>query len=576
MFDLGAIPISSDAPGGTSVSDDVRYDRLQEYFSGLEDVPWDDVVVLASGLLKECGKDLKVAAQLGVALSEERGLPGLLDAYACWRGLLSEEIWPHVQPKRTRGQANAISWFFERVGDNVRGAYPSAEDIDTLKELRASAKEVEALIDERMGEKAPQVGSVSRLFKDHLEQLELDMAAAGDGDTAEDSAAETEGAGENEAGSESEEDTDRDEKAATKAATKAEAGATKSSKKKAKKATSAGKATAGIAAAPAKPVDIPDVPGDGASLKEGEKAFGKLTVPVLQTLENIRRGAPDRPAPYLLAREWVWALASTPVAKDGKTSIPSPGSRDSSLWDAMAGRGEWSEMLHSAETRWTKSMFWLDPHRYVGQALAELGLDDALIAVGSGLGQLLYRMPGLVDMSFVDGTPLADEETKAWIAAHAKMTGGGPTITIGGGPVTMTPIQLGEGDGLPAFLEDAEKLLKKDKFAEAVLGFESGLVRVPDLRIRFRLKLKFAQQLLLAERVHVARPMLEALDEEVVRFELETWEPRLAALVVQTLLAAMSSKGHPDEKNPDFAQKLLLLRVRLARLDTLSALETGT
>ena len=109
-----------------------------------------------------------------------------------------------------------------------------------------------------------------------------------------------------------------------------------------------------------------------------------------------------------------------------------------------------------------------------------------------------------------------------------------------------------------------------------MLGFESGLVRVPDLRIRFRLKLKFAQQLLLAERVHVARPMLEALDEEVVRFELETWEPRLAVLVVQTLLAAMSSKGHPDEKNPDFAQKLLLLRVRLARIDTLSALETGT
>jgi hypothetical protein len=89
------------------------------------------------------------------------------------------------------------------------------------------------------------------------------------------------------------------------------------------------------------------------------------------------------------------------------------------------------------------------------------------------------------------------------------------------------------------------------------------------------LKLQFAQQLLVAKRVHVARPMLEALDEEVESFELETWEPRLAAGVVQTLLAALSSKGHPDEKNPEFAQKLLLLRVRLARLDSLSALETG-
>jgi hypothetical protein len=108
-----------------------------------------------------------------------------------------------------------------------------------------------------------------------------------------------------------------------------------------------------------------------------------------------------------------------------------------------------------------------------------------------------------------------------------------------------------------------------------VLGFESGLARVPDRRVRFTLKLQFAQHLLVAKRVHVARPMLEALDEEVESFQLETWEPRLAAGVVQTLFAALSSNGHPDEKNPEFAQKLLLLRVRLARLDSPSALESG-
>jgi len=182
MFELGASPISSDAPGGESVRDDVRYDQLEDYFQGLDDVPWDDVIKLASGLLSDKGKDLKVAAQLTVALNEERGWMGLLGGYECWKGLLSEEIWPHVQPKRPRGQANAITWFVEKVSNDVRSASPEAADLETLKSLRATAKEVELLFDERMGDKAPQVGSVSRLIRDHVEQLELDIGAAAGGE----------------------------------------------------------------------------------------------------------------------------------------------------------------------------------------------------------------------------------------------------------------------------------------------------------------------------------------------------------------------------------------------------------
>jgi type VI secretion system protein VasJ len=565
MFALGATPITSEAPGGESVRDDQRYDKLEQYFQGLEDVPWDQVINLASGLLEDRGKDLKVAAQLGVALSEERSWSGLVEAYACWKGLLSEEIWPHIQPKRPRGQANAIIWFVERVGEAVRGAHPGAEDIEVLEELRVASKEVELLIDERMGEKAPQVGSISRIVKGHIEQLELDHGAGGSDETPsgedEGAGAEARAASPGASSEQSEEDTDRSEKDVPKKEPKA-------AKKAAKKAT---KKAPPAKSAPVNEVDIPDVPGDGASLTEGEAAFRQLKDPILQTLENIRRGAPDRPLSYRLSREWVWALATLPSAKAGQTSIPSPGTRDIGLWDAMASRGEWTELLHSAENRWPKSMFWLDPHRYVGQALEALGLDEAHSAVGAGVAQVLNRLPEMPELSFVDGTPLADAETIAWIAAHAHAPS---SSSVGGGTVMMAPVSL-EAGAAPKFLEESENLLKKNKFVEAVLGFESGLARVPDRRVRFTLKLQFAQQLLVAKRVHVARPMLEALDEEVESFQLETWEPRLAAGVVQTLLAALSSKGHPDEKNPEFAQKLLLLRVRLARLDAPSALETG-
>jgi type VI secretion system protein VasJ len=403
------------------------------------------------------------------------------------------------------------------------------------------------------------------LVKGHVEQLELDLGA---------------GVGTESAGSENTDDGEASEEGAVSEAAESQEStarseqpesAAKPSPKPEKKAV---KKTAPAKSVPVKTVDIPDVPGDGASLKEGEAAFRKLKGPVLQTLENIRRGAPERPMSYQLAREWVWALAVLPTAKEGQTTIPSPGARDAGLWDAMASRGEWAELLHSAENRWPKSMFWLDPHRYVGQALEELGLDEAHAAVCSGVAGMLSKLPGLADLSFVDGTPLADDETRAWLAAHAEA--GGASGVRSGVPVMMAPVSVGDSGKAPDFLTESEKLLKDNKFVEAVVRFESGLARVPDLRVRFRLKLQFAQQLLVAKRVHVARPILEALDEEVERFELQTWEPRLAAGVVQTLLAALSSKGHPDVTTPEFAQKLLLLRVRLARLDSPSALETGT
>ena len=571
MFELGASPISSDAPGGESVRDDVRYDQLEDYFQGLDDVPWDDVIKLASGLLSDKGKDLKVAAQLTVALNEERGWMGLLGGYECWKGLLSEEIWPHVQPKRPRGQANAITWFVEKVSNDVRSASPEAADLETLKSLRATAKEVELLFDERMGDKAPQVGSVSRLIRDHVEQLELDIgAAAGGEEVVDDGASQSVPAAEDSAGSSAAASTDSPSAAPGQEEPVREAAPPPASRPAPVKKRAA-------PAAPVKQAEVPDVPGDGADLKESEKVFRKLQSPVLQTLENIRRAAPERPAVYSLAREWVWALAGAPPAKDGQTSIAGPGTRDLTNWAALVSRGEWLELLHSAENRWTKSMFWLDPHRYVAQALGELGLTEAAAAVGGGVSNLVARLPSLLEISFSDGTPLADEETKSWIAKQASGSRG--SSSMGGAsfaaPVMMAPIRGDSDDGLPAFIDDAEKLLQNNKFSEAVLGFETGLARVPGRRGRFRLKLKFAQHLLAAGRTHVARPMLEALDEEVERFDLESWEPQLAAGVVQALLAALSSEGQPDGENLDFVQRLLSLRVRLARLEVPSALETG-
>ena len=131
-------------------------------------------------------------------------------------------------------------------------------------------------------------------------------------------------------------------------------------------------------------------------------------------------------------------------------------------------------------------------------------------------------------------------------------------------------VHAGGGDlSLP---EETKNLIESGKLMEAVLGFESTLVAVADRRSKFNLKVQLAQALAAAGDTQTARPILEALDEEVERFELETWEPNLARATVQTLLAVLVAGSSPNSKTPEFAERLLLLRTRLARLDALAAL----
>ncbi len=59
---------------------------------------------------------------------------------------------------------------------------------------------------------------------------------------------------------------------------------------------------------------------------------------------------------------------------------------------------------------------WLDLHRYTVTALHARGFESAANAVKSLVRGLVQDLPDLLEMSFLDDTPVANAETKAWIA----------------------------------------------------------------------------------------------------------------------------------------------------------------
>src|SRR5690606_16745834 len=81
---------------------------------------------------------------------------------------------------------------------------------------------------------------------------------------------------------------------------------------------------------------------------------------------------------------------------------------------------KWEALLEETESAVQQFRFCLDLNRMSHTALVGLGPShaEAATALVAEVGTLLRRMPGLVDLTAADGSPLADDDTRRWIDEH--------------------------------------------------------------------------------------------------------------------------------------------------------------
>jgi len=157
-----------------------------------------------------------------------------------------------------------------------------------------------------------------------------------------------------------------------------------------------------------------------------------------------------------------------------------------------------------------------------------------------------------VDLKFADGTPLAGEAARLWIlnelgALPAKGAAGG-----GGGRPTE------------AVLPEARKLAARKEFDRAAALVQKALQGALSRRDRFAARLDLARLCLEGGRPELARPVLEALDQEARTFPLEEWEPALCVELAAELVKCYSALSAPEKAEEAYG--------RLCRLDLPAAL----
>jgi type VI secretion system protein ImpA len=290
---------------------------------------------------------------------------------------------------------------------------------------------------------------------------------------------------------------------------------------------------------------------------------------------------------FLTIRAFRWGelRAKAPAIEPAMLQAPSTELRAelkghfvSSAWDAVLNVTENAMELPCGRA-------WLDLQRYTVQALEKKGDYYALIggSIRSALRSLLEELPGLLDQTMTDDTPVANPETRAWIM-DAVLSGQPIAAAAIAAPLVPQSIpqpvpQRMDTEAKPPDLEPDEYPAVKDIFddalaaarssrpAEAVEIISKQLASERSGRGRFRRRTQLAHLLMVGGLQDIAMPILEQLAAEIDQRHLQDWEHGEALAYPLDLLIRCLDANGSDALNRK------QLYARLCQLDPVRALK---
>lgn len=502
---LGREPVRPDQPVGEDVRYDPLFDTLQAEVDKLTSpsvagtIDWEKVVRLSVDILATRSKDLLVASYLAVGLIQTRKGDGLALGLRVYRDLL-DRFWNDLYPTRVRGRQRSVEWWLERTDMALR----------QFGDLSLPPEQL-SLIGESLD-------AIDRFLRDNLEgapslaPLRQQVSAAID---------ESQTAVPEQTPLPRIEEVPRD-------------------------LFTPPSRPASAAAPEPLPAGTPAQVLE-AGLRQVSEAAGALL-----------RQDPVNPLAYRLSRLAAWSMVTgLPPASDGRTRIPAPDRQVQTLLQELASHGDGEALLKAAEVRLPEFIFWLDLNRFAVDGMTRLGdrFTEARETICRETAVLLQRLPGLDLLSFADGTPFADPETRQWLAGIVSRE----TSDAG---FTVVTDSNSRAEAIAREVEEAQALIRSGKLLEAVGRFQKQLGNGASRKEKLHLRLALAQLLVNTNRARLALPHLEQVIADIGDFGLEEYDPALALRGLK-----LAWLGFDSQSEPRFKEKAADTLHRIARLD---------
>jgi type VI secretion system protein ImpA len=361
-------------------------------------------------------------------------------------------------------------------------------------------------------------------------------------------------------------------------------------------ATSAAAAAAVAPAyAPAPPAPPPSVASFSAEPADVADAVRRIAAVCRYLREKTNLDA----VAFLVIRAFRWGELRAKAPKIEPLMLEAPPSEMRAEIKRLFLESQWDAVLEATERAMELACgrAWFDLQRYTVQALEKKGpwFAGVASAIRSELRILLQDVPGLLDQTLTDDTPVANPETRQWITdevmAGAAFSAPAPALVVEPEPEPPRAAQpvapvLDEAEkpaeieadepaaALPDIFDEALEAARSGRRGEAVDMISKQLSTERSGRARFRRRAQLAHLLVVAGHDKIALPILEDLTAEIEQRRLEDWERADAlAYPIELLIRCLDSNSASNgaQNGSDLTERQRLY-ARLCRLDPVRAL----
>lgn len=276
---------------------------------------------------------------------------------------------------------------------------------------------------------------------------------------------------------------------------------------------------------------------------------------------------PQKPMGYRLLRTARFdLLEKAPPTANGTTQLPGPPPQQQDVLAGLCDKQNWAKLLSSAQQAFTAGAnhLWLDLQRYSYAAAGNLG--DAYEPVRDAIlfetAYLVKRIPGIVALSFADGTPFADGATREWIHNAVGALFAGKNNRAESQSQTVSD-RLGQERQMLVELTGAQRF-------EEALGFvQQAIASSSHESDNLRRKVMLAELMVNAKRPEMAVALLESVDSLIETYDLARWNPELCAETWTVLTTALraATGGKSQQQQGQLNEKRLSILGKLTRVD---------
>lgn len=260
----------------------------------------------------------------------------------------------------------------------------------------------------------------------------------------------------------------------------------------------------------------------------------------------LRKENPGHPAPFMILRALRWGELQAFGSESNPALADAPASTARAELKRLTSEMEWSTVIEIGENAQAQNSgrAWLDLQRYVVRACRAMGYEAAANTVVSGLRAFLNDYPQILDWTLTDDTPVANSETREWLAEEVLLAREDSYQPPPPSPPPMAPVQVyepRESDEGPSTFDLAMEAANNGRIEEAFSMLHEEIRGARSGRDRFIRKTQLVQVSLATGNTNIALSLLRDLAAEIERRNLEDWEdPDLIAAPLQMLIRCMS------------------------------------